>query len=359
MGIIEATRDYEKWMRRHAAVVKDQLTAKHREMAKDLICFMRGTFFRWAQLWPEVCPELQRASRVLAVGDLHIGSFGTWRDRYGRLVWGIDDFDEAHPLPYTNDLVRLAASASIDGKDGEIPVRTKKLCDLVIDGYREGLKSGGQPFVLEERHKWLRKLALNCLDVPAGFWAKLDRLPPSRSPIPNSVERALRSMLPAAVPFHVRRRIAGVGSLGHPRYVAVAEFCGGQFAVEAKEAIPSACSWADSSGNRRIYYQRALDSAVRSGDPFVRLDGKWLLRRLAPDSADLEIGSLGDVREEERLLHAMAWEAANIHLGSSHSSKRRLDDFNKRPAKWLRSAVSDMLSIMTKDWKEWKKIMGD
>jgi uncharacterized protein DUF2252 len=37
--------------------------------------------------------EVARAPQVLAVGDLHVGCFGTWRDREGRLCWGIDDFD--------------------------------------------------------------------------------------------------------------------------------------------------------------------------------------------------------------------------------------------------------------------------
>ena len=31
----------------------------------------------------------------------------------GRLCWGIDDFDEAFPLAYTNNLVRLAASLKV------------------------------------------------------------------------------------------------------------------------------------------------------------------------------------------------------------------------------------------------------
>jgi uncharacterized protein (DUF2252 family) len=30
-----------------------------------------------------------------------------------RLIWGIDDFDEAWPLLYANDLVRPAASARL------------------------------------------------------------------------------------------------------------------------------------------------------------------------------------------------------------------------------------------------------
>jgi Uncharacterized protein conserved in bacteria (DUF2252) len=342
-------------MRRHASIVQDQLSDKHRQMAGDLICFMRGTFFRWAQAWSQVCADEKRAPKVLAVGDLHIASFGTWRDKCGRLVWGIDDFDEAYPLPYTNDLVRLAVSAALDSEEGDLSVRTKNVCDLVLEGYREGLKSGGRPFVLEESHKWLRKLALDHLDLPWDFWRTVDGFPASRSPIPDDAERALRKALPADVPFRVRRRIAGVGSLGHPRYVGVADWCGGQLAIEAKAAIPSACGWANSSASNEIYYQRALDCAVRSTDPFVKLDGKWLIRRLAPDSAALEIESLGMVKEEEKLLHAMAWEAANIHLGSAPSSKRILDDLNRRSAKWLKTAVKEMAHAMIADWKTWKK----
>jgi hypothetical protein len=48
----------------------------------------------------------------MAVGDLHLENFGIWRDAEGRLVWGVNDFDEAHPMAFTNDLVRLAVSAT-------------------------------------------------------------------------------------------------------------------------------------------------------------------------------------------------------------------------------------------------------
>jgi hypothetical protein len=355
MDIVEATRNYEVWMRGRMAVVRSQLVDKHQQMAKDLVSFLRGTFFRWAQVWPEVCPDLKRGPKVLAVGDLHIASFGTWRDGCGRLVWGVDDFDEAYPLPYSSDLVRLAASASLDAKSGELSIRSKTLCDFVLEGYRDGLKAGGCPFVLEEHHKWLRKLALDRLDVPSDFWKGVARFPPSRAPVPKEAEQALRRMIPDDVPFTIKRRIAGVGSLGHPRFVGVAEWCGGQIAIEAKAAIPSACAWADSSGGGHVYYQRVLDCAKRACDPFVKLDGKWLMRRLAPDSSPLDIESLIGIRDEERFLRAMAVEAANVHLGSARSPKRILEDLDKRPAKWLRSAVKDMSDVLIKDWKKWKQ----
>ena len=50
---------------------------------------------------------------MLAVGDIHLENFGTWRDADGRLVWGVNDFDEAAEMPYALDLIRLATSALV------------------------------------------------------------------------------------------------------------------------------------------------------------------------------------------------------------------------------------------------------
>jgi hypothetical protein len=96
-----------------ATVIQSDLRFKHEQMKESPFGFLRGTFYRWAQLWPSVCADLCHTPKVLAVGDLHVNGFGTWRDVEGRLCWGVDDFDEAYPLAYTNDLVRLAASVKI------------------------------------------------------------------------------------------------------------------------------------------------------------------------------------------------------------------------------------------------------
>ena len=120
MDIRQATSSYEAWMRQRTAVIESDLRDKHRQMRKDPFVFLRGTFCRWVQLWPELCHDLSRAARVLAVGDLHVGSFGTWRDAEGRLCWGTDDFDECYRLPYTNDLVRLATSVKLLIDRGEL-----------------------------------------------------------------------------------------------------------------------------------------------------------------------------------------------------------------------------------------------
>jgi uncharacterized protein (DUF2252 family) len=99
MDIKPATTSYESWMRRCTTVIDSDSRRKHQERREDLFYFSRGAFYCWAQLWPEVCNDLRSTPKVLAVGDLHIGSFGTWRDAEGRLSWGVGDFDESYPLP--------------------------------------------------------------------------------------------------------------------------------------------------------------------------------------------------------------------------------------------------------------------
>ena len=356
MDILTATKDFENWVSRHTHVVKTQLSDKHKQMAESPVQFLRGTFYRWTQSFPETCPDLGKAPTVLSVGDLHIASFGTWRDGFGRLIWGIDDFDEAYPLPYVNDLVRLAVSAILDASEGEIKVGLGNVVDVILDGYRTSLRHGGEPFVLEEKHKWLRKIALDCLDAPADFWKKMDALPAARTTVPADARKAIARLLPAPqLPYRLVRRIAGVGSLGHPRYVAVADWRGGQIALEAKAAVPSACLWARPAASSRIYYQLALEQAIRCPDPFVRLSGKWLVRQLAPDSSPIEIETMNGQKDQDRLLHAMAWETANVHLGSLRAGARIFADLNSRSSKWLRTAAKDMAAITLADWKDWKK----
>ena len=102
--------EYEDWLAKQCDVVEEDITYKHHRMKKSAFIFLRATYFRWAKKIPTLCPELMDAPQVLSVGDLHLENFGTWRDGDGRLVWGVNDFDEAAVMPYPLDLVRLAAS---------------------------------------------------------------------------------------------------------------------------------------------------------------------------------------------------------------------------------------------------------
>jgi hypothetical protein len=319
--------------------------------------FLRGTFYRWAQLWPSVCSDLCSAPRVLAVGDLHVNSFGTWRDQEGRLCWGVDDFDEAYPLAYTNDLVRLAASLKIVLDAEGLSIKLKDGCRIILDGYRAALRAGGYPIVLAEREQKLGKLGINSFKAPPDFWEKLNRLPTIRQPLGNDVKRALEKTLPEkGMEYKVVRRRAGLGSLGQERFVAIAQWEGGCIAREAKLMVPSACSWLNGqTGQGQSYYQKAIDSAVRSADPFQLIDGSWLIRRLSPDSNPIDIQTLPKHSDEEMLLHSMGSEAANIHLGTKGQAKRILVDLQKRKGGWLKDAATRMAKMLETDWKQYRK----
>src|SRR5262249_35113265 len=159
MDIASATRGYEDWLGSvlPAPVARPDLDYKHERMAdpNDPFPFFRGTYYRWAQLWAEAAGPLATAPRVVAIGDLHPENFGTWRDVDGRLCWGVNDFDEADELPYTNDLVRLAASARLAREAGILPLKLPAACASILDGYAGCLAAGGRPFVLEGRHPHL------------------------------------------------------------------------------------------------------------------------------------------------------------------------------------------------------------
>jgi hypothetical protein len=144
--------------------------------------------------------------------------------------------------------------------------------------------------------------------------------------------------------------------LGHIRAVAIAECHGGRIAREAKALTPSAICWASGEkGRMGIMYQSVLDRAVRDPDPFVRLRGSWIVRRLSPHCSRIELAVLPRSRDEIRLFFAMGWETANIHLGTrgSHRSiSRHLDRL--RPMELL-AAAKDMAKTVTKDWRAWKE----
>ena len=98
-----------------------------------------------------------------------------------------------------------------------------------------------------------------------------------------------------------------------------------------------------------------MGQAARVPDPFVRVHGRWLIRRLAPDCGRIELGSLPNTKAELKLLHAMGWETANVHLGTGAASRDVLKDLNQRPGKWLRRAAAAMAKATQEDWREWAR----
>jgi len=360
-NVVEATEDFERWVARQVQIVPGDLSLKHRHMAEAVFPFLRATFYRWAQLWPEVCPELSRAPRVLAVGDLHVENFGTWRDAEGRLVWGVNDFDEAWPASYTADLVRLTASAYLAIEDQHLVVTRREAREAIESGYRDAIAKGGGPYVLAEEHNWLRKVALSKLRDPVRFWQKIEACPDFRGKLPPSIHGLLRGCMPVKQPtLEMKTRIAGLGSLGHPRVLGLSQWHGAHIVREAKRLTRSAWLWAQSGGGKsgtdreQLQQENIVRRAVRIPDPHMHFLNGWVVRRLAPDCCHIELSSLPEERDEERLLYSMGWEAANLHLGSLEKVASLKKDLARRKGRWLRDAAKAMAEATTKDWNLWR-----
>ncbi|HKW73555.1 MAG TPA: DUF2252 family protein [Candidatus Dormibacteraeota bacterium] len=354
--ITEATRSFERWLGERVHLRRDDLDFKHQEMAADTFSFLRATFYRWAELWQEELPELSDAPRVLAVGDLHVENFGTWRDIEGRLVWGVNDFDEAANLPFTLDLVRLATSAGLAAAEGHLTINLKEACAAILGGYSACLKAGGRPMVLSENDRWLRKLATGRLRDPVTFWSRVSALPTARGPLPPPMHELLLKRLPdGANSVRFARRRAGLGSLGLVRLVAVADWSGAMVAHEAKALAPSAWEWAHSAhASGRVHYLELIRQAVRCPDPMVEVTEGWLIRRLSPDCSRVLLDELPKRRDEGRLLKAMGWETGNIHLGTRGAGRAVAIDLARRKQGWLRDAATRMARRLRADWKDWR-----
>jgi uncharacterized protein (DUF2252 family) len=156
MSIVGSAAAYEAWLRTQLGdevVVKD-LEAKHAKMALGVFPFLRATYWRWAETILDVCPQLADAPQVLAVGDIHLENYGTWRDDDGRLIWGVNDFDEAADMPYALDLVRLATSAIVGCPRIDT---TANVCANILRGYADGLADPGA-IILDHDYALLRRL---------------------------------------------------------------------------------------------------------------------------------------------------------------------------------------------------------
>ena len=185
----------------------------------------------------------------------------------------------------------------------------------------------------------------------------MDALPTLKEKSRSAPLDAIEHLMPARdLPYRLAHRVAGLGSLGHARYVAIADWNGGRIAREAKALVSSACYWAkedqwavrDSLSDHH-QPRRALS---RSFCPVTRP-----LDRSPPQPALLahRIGHAAAPGQELRLLRAMGWETANIHLGTKTARKPILRHMQKQKGKWLHRATEEMLNAVRDDWKTWEK----
>ncbi len=362
--IHDATIRYEAWLTQYVRLQHSALQEKHKDMEEALFSFFRATFYRWIQCFYAFCPEEQNVPVVLSVGDLHVENFGTWRDIEGRLVWGINDMDEAAYLPYSHDLIRLATSALVAIKDKEEPLDLdpKEACQQILKGYRKGIESEGSPYILiqEGENAWLEELCAENRKKPEKFYQKLKEDLYSLEEEFLSAYTAIDETLNAPTEeIEYATRNAGKGSLGRPRIIAKIGKKEEAFYREAKALLPSAAFWADPKAHSpEIYYSVVLANAVRSCDSIQSVKGGWIVRTLSPDYFRLKLNKLekkeGKIADANKLMEAMGYETANIHLGTWEKRKQILENLDSREENWLHETSKKMQEAVERDYADYK-----
>ena len=354
MSFRSDNKAYEAWLARQCRVVKADLRYKHRHMKESPFTFLRATYFRWARKIGDWCPELMDAPQVLSVGDLHLENFGTWRDADGRLVWGVNDFDEAAPMPYVLDLVRLATSIQLAP---DLAIGNRRAAAALLRGYRRGLDDP-QPALLFEGETLLRRYAEPAEGKPEKFWRDVGKYPNKKPP--PAVAQALIASLPKGVHRKKVRLCAvprkGGGSLGRPRYAAVAFWRGGHVLREAKALVPSAWTWANRpKQSPKSNFLALANGRYRAPDPFLQVRGKYIFRRIAADSTKIELGADAGKKLHLNLLQAMGFDLASIHAAGAASVKALKADLKKRRPDWLSAAATVAANAVKRDYREWLK----
>ncbi|MFH9073367.1 DUF2252 domain-containing protein [Streptomyces alboflavus] len=347
---------------------------KFRKMAASAFAFYRGTaclFYHDLGRDQHAGPYVDdRTGRVWIHGDLHAENFGTYMDSQGRLIFNVNDFDEAYVGPFTWDLKRLAASLALIGY-------TKALSDEQITSlvrtyaaaYRErvhDLATGAKsdevpPFTLDtaqgplldalraarsltrfelldsmtEIRDFERRFApgggsieldaATRYKVLAAFDGYLETLPESSLARPDSYR----------VKDVVGRRGIGIGSAGLPSYNILLE--GNSDALENDVVIylkqaqtpavsrhitdPAVRGYFQHEGHRTVISQRALQAHADPWLGWTELDGAGqLVAEVSPYAVDLDWSDIDDLDEISSVVADLGRATATMHAAADDES---------------------------------------
>jgi uncharacterized protein (DUF2252 family) len=94
--------------------IQQLLPVKYGRMVASPFAFLRGSA---AVMAGDLAGTPNSGLEVVLCGDAHLANFGVFASPERRLVFDINDFDEAYPGPWEWDLKRLAASAVVAARE--------------------------------------------------------------------------------------------------------------------------------------------------------------------------------------------------------------------------------------------------
>ncbi|MEV6343310.1 DUF2252 domain-containing protein [Actinoplanes sp. NPDC051851] len=356
---------------------------KFRKMAASPFAFYRGSAaLFYADLTDTYRDDGyldERTGRVWIHGDLHAENFGTYMNSDGRLVFNVNDFDEAYVGPFSWDLKRFSASLALigyskalsdenitalvttfagayltelraiaAGGDDAIGSITLANADGVLRRVLQAARLntrvellGGQTTIDDHERRFSLGDGVYEVDaatadrVTAAFERYLGTLPEASRPISTNIKD-----------IKLRKGV-GIGSAGLPSYNLLLE--GHTEALEndviiyMKQAqIPAVARWIDDErvrayfehqGHRTAESQRALQAHADPWLGFTELNGVGqLVAEVSPYAADLDWSDVNEPEELTGVIADLGRAVARMHSVADDESSHDLVDFSTEEA---------------------------
>lgn len=356
---------------------------KFRKMAADPFAFYRGSaclFYsdvtRSADDWAD-----DRTSRVWIHGDLHAQNFGTYMNSHGRLVFDVNDFDEAYIGHFSWDLRRFVASLALMGWQKALPdeaVRTligrylraylaqvSHYASTADDDFALHLENTDGP-VFEVLATARTASRVELLDSMTHFEhrvrvfdedATVRRLGKAERATVEEAFEGYLSTIPESKRFdrelfyEVRDLVGksgfGIGSAGLPAYNVLVEgysqSLDNDVVLSMKQAnVPAVSRFVDTShvdgyfdheGHRTVESQRALQVHT---DPLLghtTIDGVgYVVAEVSPYEFDLDWGEINEPDEMASVVQNLGRATAKVHCASDEDSDQSLVTFQTETA---------------------------
>ena len=365
------------------AADEDAFRTKFRKMAADAFAFYRGSaclfYADMATDEDRWCDE--RTSRVWIHGDLHAENFGTYMDATGRIVFDVNDFDEAYLGHVSWDLRRFVASFALmawrkafsDDVIGElltvylrawleqVAAFTRSDADREYALTVENTEGAVHELILETATR-TRLSLLDRLTVVEDHRRRFADRPRNRrldeaerDEVLAALERYTRTLPPRPwrreVAYDVKDLIGtggfGIGSAGLPAYNVLLE--GYDQALENDVVLsikqgnvpapsrvvtdPELRAHFDHEGHRTATSQRALQSHVSQFLGYTEIRGKgFLVAELSPDELDLDWEDLTEPDQIRPVLEQLGRATAKLHCVGDADSDHTLVPFQTEEA---------------------------
>ncbi|WP_228941497.1 DUF2252 domain-containing protein [Nocardioides sp. Leaf374] len=380
---------------------------KYRKMASDPHAFYRGTA---CLFYADVTGDGEhggdpfsdeRSGRIWVHGDLHVENFGTYLNSDGRLVFDVNDFDEAYLGRFVWDLQRFAASLALVGWQKALPEddvrrligRYLRAYLAQVDEYRRSdeddfalhLDNTEGPIhaaLVDARQQRRAELLDANTHRSEGSRVFLDdrsvrRLGQAER---RKVERAYALYL-ESIPedrrsdralFYDLRDVVGksgfgIGSAGLPAYNLLIEGASqaldNDVILSMKQAnVPAISRFVDTSavesyfrheGHRTVVSQRALQVHTDPLLGFTEVDGTgYVVAEVSPYEVDLDWRDLTEPDDIAHVVDLLGRATAKIHCASDEDSDQDLVDFQ------VEEAIAASLEGRRREFTSWVTDFG-